>query len=98
MASGAMTAICEAGMKVPEDISLVGYDELDIARCAYPKLTTIKSPVKELGFLAAERVLDLVEQKDREAGLPEIILEPGLVARDSTSYKQQRQFTGGPLK
>lgn len=84
MASGAMTAICEAGMKVPEDISLVGYDDTDIARCVYPKLTTIKSAVKELGFLAAERVLELIERKDRETELHEIILEPSLVARGST--------------
>ena len=84
MASGVMMAVCEAGMKVPEDISLIGYDDTDIARCVYPKLTTIKSAVKELGYLAAERVLELIQQKDRDEELSAIVLEPVLVVRGST--------------
>lgn len=84
MASGAMTAIYEAGMKVPDHISLVGYDDLDIARCVYPKLTTIKSAIKELGFEAAERVLKLIKKSDSEIELQEIVLEPKLVVRGST--------------
>jgi DNA-binding LacI/PurR family transcriptional regulator len=87
MASGAMTAIYEAGMRVPEDISLMGYDDTDIARCVYPKLTTVKCAVKELGFLAAERVLRLIRQKDDDRDLQGIVLEPSLVVRGSTTRK-----------
>ena len=87
MASGAMTAIYEAGKKVPEDISLMGYDDTDIARCVYPKLTTMKCAVKELGFLAAERVLELIRQKDDDKDLKEIVLEPNLIVRGSTRRK-----------
>ncbi len=84
MASGVITAVVEAGMKVPEDISLVGYDDIDIARCVNPKLTTIQSPVKDVGFIAAERVIDLVGKKEAKTGLKEIILEPSLIVRAST--------------
>lgn len=87
MASGAMTAIFEAGLKVPRDISIIGFDDTDIARCVYPKLTTLKSAIKELGFLAAERVLELIEKKDKEELLKEIVLEPSLIIRGSTRQK-----------
>lgn len=84
MASGAMTAAFEAGLRVPEDISLVGFDDSDIARCVYPKLTTLRSPVRELGYLAAERVLEQVEGKKDEAGFGAVALEPELIIRGST--------------
>lgn len=86
MASGAMTAIYEAGFKVPDDISVIGYDDTDIARAVYPKLTTIKSAIKELGFLSAERVLELIEKKDKADESKEIILQPKLIVRGSTRH------------
>ena len=89
MASGAMTAIFELGMKVPDDISIVGYDDIDVARCVCPKLTTIRSAIKELGFKAAERLFELIERKDKDNDneLPEIVLEPNLIIRGSTKGK-----------
>jgi DNA-binding LacI/PurR family transcriptional regulator len=86
MASGAMGAVYDEGLKVPEDISIIGYDDIDVARAVYPKLTTIRSPVKEIGFEAAERVLAMVEDRDGDtkAQLNEIIFEPALVERGST--------------
>ena len=89
MASGAVTAVSEAGLKVPGDIALMGYDDTDIARCIYPSLTTMRSAVKELGFMAAERVLELVDRKDKNPeeldALDEIVLIPTLVKRGSTA-------------
>ncbi len=89
MASGAMTAVSEAGLKVPGDMSLMGYDDTDIARCIYPGLTTMRSAVKELGFMAAERVLELVDRRGNNpeelTALGEIVLEPTLVKRGSTA-------------
>lgn len=91
MASGAMAAIYESGLKVPADMSVLGYDDTDIARCIYPGLSTIRSAVKELGFLAAERVLELVERRNRNSDIKdglapeEIVLAPELIVRGSTS-------------
>lgn len=84
MASGAITAIFENGLKVPSDISVVGFDDIDVAKCVYPKITTIKSEIKELGFMAAERVFELIEKKDVEVQLPQIVLAPNLIIRGST--------------
>ncbi len=87
MASGAMAAIYESGMEVPGDISLIGYDDTDIARCIHPKLTTIKSDVKRMGILAAERVLQLISLKGKESKLDEIVLKPNLIIRNSTAVR-----------
>ncbi len=86
MASGAIAALMEAGIRVPGDISVIGYDDTDIARCIYPKLTTIRIAVKDLGFLAAERVLNLIDNKMGVSHheYSEILLAPTLVIRDST--------------
>ena len=86
MASGAVAALLEAGLHIPGDVSVVGYDDTDIARCIHPKLTTVKTAVKELGYLAAERVLHLIKDKDTHTfqDHPEIILSPTLIAREST--------------
>jgi DNA-binding LacI/PurR family transcriptional regulator len=86
MASGALAAISSLGLRIPDDISLMGYDDTDIARCIYPKLTTIRTSVKDIGFLAAERVLHLIasNKKQTAEAYPEIMLEPTLIVRDST--------------
>ncbi len=84
MASGAMNAIFEAGFRIPEDFSVIGFDDTDIAKCIYPGLTTVKSPVKELGFKAAERIFELMSDKNAEKDLQEINLSLDLVIRGST--------------
>jgi len=86
MASGAIAALMEAGIRIPGDISVVGYDDTDIARCIYPKLTTIRTAVKEIGFLAAERVLKLIDDRAKSVqnNYQAIILSPTLIERDST--------------
>jgi DNA-binding LacI/PurR family transcriptional regulator len=86
MASGALAAVSGMGLRVPGDVSLMGYDDTDIARCIFPKLTTIRTAVKDIGFLAAERVLNLIAKAEKQTSetYPEIILEPTLVVRDST--------------
>ncbi len=84
MASGAMSALFEAGLRVPEDVSLVGYDDSDIAKCVYPKLTTVRSPVRELGFLAAERVLEQIEGAKGDNGFDAVLLQPEMILRGST--------------
>ena len=86
MASGVVAALQEAGQRVPDDMSVVGYDDTDIARCIHPKLTTVRTAVKDLGFLAAERVLHLIGDKDNRTirAYPEILLQPTLIERDST--------------
>lgn len=58
---GGMNAINERGLRVPDDISVVGYDGIMIARHLEPKLTTLQQDTKQLGMKAAEKVINLIE-------------------------------------
>ncbi len=82
MAVGAMQAVRVRGLKVPDDISIVGYDDLNLAPAVWPKLTTIHSPVKEIGRLAAAKLMSFRNDTTAEA-VDET--EPWLVIRDSAA-------------
>lgn len=58
---GGINALYEAGLRVPEDISIVGYDGIHMAKMVSPKLTTWQQNTAELGRLAAERLIDRIE-------------------------------------
>jgi len=82
MAIGVMKACEEAGLRIPEDIAVVGMDNLDISSRVYPKLTTVALMQEEIGRKAAEILMDRIRGIDREAG--EIKLLPQLVVRQSS--------------
>jgi len=85
MAFGAMTAIRESGLRAPEDIAVVGYDGIRLARYTAPSLTTVSAPDVEQGELAAKMLLDIIEQKPTE--FQHVELDPKLVIRDSCGYR-----------
>lgn len=60
-AVGAMSACREAGLSVPDDISIIGFDDLPIAQFSAPKLTTVRVPAAEMGHRAATRLLRMIE-------------------------------------
>lgn len=81
-AIGAIRAIQEAGLKVPEDISVVGFDDIREATYHVPSLTTVRQPLLRMGQLAAETVTGRVDE-DKEP--PAVItVEPELVVRESS--------------
>jgi len=82
-AVGVMRAFQEAGLRIPEDVSVVGFDDVSIASFSIPALTTIRQPLQKMGRIAAQTVIDRIE--DREAFVPEILVEPELVVRRSTA-------------
>ena len=63
MAIGAAKAIRERGLKIPEDISLVGFDDIDYATYFYPPLTTVHQPVDEIALATADMMTDLLDHK-----------------------------------
>ncbi len=63
MALGALHAIRETGLRVPDDIALVGFDDMPFATLATPQLTTVRQSVQRLGYLAAEGLIGLIEGK-----------------------------------
>ena len=88
-AIGSLWAFHEAGLRVPEDISVVGFDDIAGAAFASPPLTTVRQPLLRMGQIAAQTVVDLIE--GRGDYLPEIAIEPELMVRKSTGPAPSRR-------
>jgi len=86
MAIGAMKSIQEKGLKIPEDISIVGFDDIQELRYISPKLTTIRRPMYELGSYSAHLLLNLIEKKSSNNNL---MLDVKLIIRESTDYNKK---------
>ena len=80
-ALGAMTALREAGSKVPEDVSVMGFDDIEFASIAYPALTTIRQPLEEMGATAAELLL---RKLANDESVQNMRVRPELIVRSST--------------
>lgn len=82
-AIGAIRALKDAGLSVPGDVSVLGFDDILSAAYATPSLTTIRQPLAEMGKKGAEVLLERIA--DREKKFPaEIVMKPELVVREST--------------
>lgn len=81
-AIGAIRAVQEEGLRVPEDISIVGFDDIQWAAFNTPSLTTVRQPLVKMGQIAAETVISMIEQTREHPA--EISIEPTLVVREST--------------
>ena len=79
VAAGALTALHEAGLDVPGDVSLAGYDDIPFARDLYPALTTVHVPYEELGRLAVRTALGRTAESPDE----HLLLGTHVVVRDS---------------
>jgi LacI family transcriptional regulator len=82
MAVGAMRAIREAGLSVPEDIAVIGFDDLPLAARTAPALTTVRQPIHQTGSQAAEILMDMIEHPDLDHN-HHVILSAELVVRQS---------------
>lgn len=91
-AIGAMGAFREAGLRIPEDVSIVGFDDIPVAAYIQPALTTIRQPLKHMGQIAAKTVVELIEGKAEY--IPEIVVEPELVVRGSTAAVSSSSKSG----
>ena len=81
MAIGAMKAIKEAGLCIPQDVAVIGFDDLPVASIVEPALTTVRQPIDQLGATAADVLLNLIGQ---EVEAPQhVILPTQLVIRAS---------------
>lgn len=83
MAIGALRAIKEANLSVPEDIAIVGYDDLSLAIQSHPALTTIRQPVEKSGNMAVEMLLEIINDKENNLPKRQVILPCELVIRGS---------------
>ncbi len=85
MARSAIRAIMDKGLRVPEDIAIIGYDDLVPAVSAYPMITTIHQPVREFGYRAVEILLDRINNEALEP--QEVIMDVELIIRDTCGAK-----------
>jgi len=83
MAFGVYEAVRQRGLRVPDDISVIGFDDLPEARWASPPLTTVRQPLSEMGALAARTVLRLAQGEEIES--PRVELATEMVIRHSTA-------------
>jgi LacI family transcriptional regulator len=85
-AFGAMDAVREAGLRIPEDISIVGFDDIPQASVVYPKLTTVRQPLEQMGRVAVKMLLEQIENPGRPPR--RVTLATQLVIRDSCAPRQ----------
>jgi LacI family transcriptional regulator len=89
VAMGALKAIRDRGLRVPDDVALVGFDDITAARFVTPTLTTVRLPTFALGWSAAETLIDLIEKNT--PGQTQILLETELVIRQSCGAVQAQE-------
>ena len=82
MAIGVLRAARELGLRVPEDVSVVGFDDIDIAQHTNPPLTTVHQPIRRKGESAVRLLLSVVERRDLRP--EQLRLETRLIIRGST--------------
>lgn len=88
-AIGAIRALQEAGLRVPEDVSVLGFDDIYAAEFHNPALTTIRQPLFEMGELAGQTLLNAISVKNNGDEIPQTLtVEPELVVRNSTEIAQ----------
>ncbi|MDC7228275.1 MAG: LacI family DNA-binding transcriptional regulator [Spirochaetales bacterium] len=87
-AIGVIEALKESGLRVPGDIAVVGYDDIDIDYFFKPRLTTIHQPREEYTEIACRKLIELIENKE-ETQLVQRVIEPNLLIRESCVNKDE---------
>jgi LacI family repressor for deo operon, udp, cdd, tsx, nupC, and nupG len=80
LAIGALKEINSSGLKVPEDIALIGFDKISFSNMTFPTLTTVSQPMFQIGYTAANMLINKIHGRKAES----VILDHELVIREST--------------
>ena len=88
MAMGVMDATHSCGLRVPEDVSILGFDDIPQAEMVRPALTTVRQPLEQMGRLATQMLIDKLKNPEKEIG--RIELPTQLIVRDSTLSPKDR--------
>ncbi len=83
IAFGVMKKLKEVGIKIPEDVGVIGFDDIYVSSMMEPALTTVKQPNYEMGYRAVELLLDVLEKKNENSNR-KIVLNTELIVRKST--------------
>jgi len=88
MAMGAMDAVRSRGLRVPEDVSILGFDDIPQAELVRPALTTVRQPLEQMGRVATQMLLDMLKNPDKKVNRLELPTE--LIIRSSTQPLNDR--------
>lgn len=88
MALGCLYAFNQAGVRVPQQVALAGFDDIPLARFVHPALTTMRVSIADLGGRATSHLLHLIDGDGASEGTGGTTLAPSLVVRDSTSRRE----------
>ena len=83
VAIGAIQAIKQAGLQIPQDIEIIGFDDIPMAEFSDPPLSTIRLPAFDLGRVAGDQLISMI--LNNTSDIPDILLETELILRESTS-------------
>jgi DNA-binding LacI/PurR family transcriptional regulator len=98
-AMGAILALREAGLRVPEDVSVVGFDDIQSAAYQNPPLTTVRQPLRKMGRIAAETLLRRIRRAGTDRQVRETMVEPELIVRGTTcAVSQETQANARPRR
>lgn len=89
LAFGAIDAMKDHGIKVPEEIAFVGFDNIRMSNLIDPKLTTVEKPLHKMGVVGARLLFDKIDAKGDETGSREILLQSKLKIRKSCGHKER---------
>ena len=89
-AMGAIRALREAKLRVPDDVSVVGFDDIQSAAYQNPALTTVRQPLREMGRIAAETLLRRIRRSGHDSRGGETMVEPKLIIRETTGRAPNR--------
>ncbi|WP_129408012.1 LacI family DNA-binding transcriptional regulator [Marinitoga lauensis] len=82
IAYGIIDSLQERGIKIPENVSVTGFDDILFSKHYKPSLTTVRQPIYEMGYKAAELILKIIDGKQKQ--IKGIVLKPQLIIRNST--------------
>jgi LacI family transcriptional regulator, repressor for deo operon, udp, cdd, tsx, nupC, and nupG len=85
IAIGLLQAAFQLGITVPDDISIIGFDDIDFAAFTVPPLTTLRQSGVSMGEIGSNLLIDMIEQKQESSNISDIVLPPSLIIRQSTS-------------
>ena len=95
VAMGLMRGLALRDVKVPDDLSVVGYDDVEFAYSLQPPLTTVKQPKAEMGTTAVKLLVDELDRGEAHVH-KQVVLRPSLVARETAVKVRTRSATGTP--
>jgi len=89
-AIGAIRALREAGLRVPQDVSVVGFDDVQSAAFQNPGLTTVRQPLRTMGMLAAETLVRQIGAAGKHRQEKQVVIDPEFVVRESTGPARKK--------